>query len=184
MSLESGSIPLSSDVRIRPEETRWAKRRSIEIRLGIDAKDIANLELEDFIDEAMVDVQADLDLSEIDYSTWTLYSLVPNLIRKAVIYGAIEILLARKLESFKTRVIPSMGPMRYEVIERDATKAINYFREKRETSVDSYIRGASGGDVMRSSTRDEEPIFDMDDLEDKVLFGAGETSWFEWLLGR
>jgi len=37
---------------------------------------------------------------------------------------------------------------------------------------------------MSTSTIDEEPIFDMKDLEDKVLLGAGETPWLKWLLGR
>jgi len=182
--LIDASKTFSIDVRIRPKETKWAKRESIEIRLGIDARDIGDLDLEDFIDEAMTDVQADLDLADIDYSVWTSYPLVPGLIRKAVIYGAIEILVARKLESFKTRVLPSMGPMRYEVVERDAMKAINYFRDKRDLSVDTYVRSAVGGDVMRSSTIDESPIFDMDDLEDKVEGAGEETSWMVWLLGK
>lgn len=182
--VEESSSALSLDVRIRPEETRWAKRKSVEIRLGIEARDIGNLDLDDFIDEAMVDVQADLDLVEIDYSSWTSYSLVPGQIKKAVIYGTIEILVARKLESFKTRVVPSMGPIRYEIVERDAMKAINYFKGKRDSSVEIYVRTLAGGDVMRSSTIDEEPVFDMDDLEDKVLGVKEETSWLTWLLGH
>jgi len=182
--LLEGSKALSVEVRIRPEETRWAKRRSIEIRLGSDARDIPDLELEDFIDEAMIDVKAELDLADIDYSGWTLYSLVPGQVVRATIYGTIEILLARKLESFKTRIVPAVGPMRYEVIERDAMKAINYFRGKKEEALEKTLRDQIGGRVMSTSTIDEEPIFDMKDLEDKVMLGAGETPWFRWLLSR
>ena len=140
--------------------------------------------MEDFIQEGMVDVQGELDVQEIDYSTWTVYSLVPNQIRRATMYAAIEIILARKLESFKNRVIPMMGPIRYETIERDASKAINYFRSKRDEALEKYIASVgTGGSYMHSSTMDEEPVFDMKDLQDKVQ-GYAETSWITWLLGQ
>ena len=169
---------------IRHETGLWCKVRSIHVRLGIDAKDIRDLHLEDFILEAMIDVQTELDLADVDYSSWIKYSLVPNSIRIATMYGAIVILIARKVQSFKTRLIPSVGPMRYEVIERDSTKAIKYFEGRRDLALEQYVdkQIAVFGSAMSSSTMDEEPVFDMIDLQDKVG-GVGERSWYRWLLG-
>jgi len=171
-------------VTIRQESDLWTTEKSIHIRLGITEEDIKDLQLDDFIREAMVDTQSELDLAEVDYSSWTKLSVVPNIIRKAVTYGAIEILLARKLQSFKNRIIPYAGPVRFEVVERDATKAIQYFHSKWELGVEKYIAASKGGSVLAVSTADEEPIFDMDDLEDKVQLTAEYTSWYIWLLRR
>lgn len=176
---------LSSNVRVRQETSRWAKVRSIQIRQRFDPTDLRDIEVEDFIDEAMIDIQAELDLQEINYSTWTVYSSVPGQIRRATIYATIEILLASKLESFKARIIPTMGPVRVQIVERDAMKAIDFFKRKREEAVRKFISTVKGGgSYMRSSTIDDEPIFDMEDLQDKVTLEGAETSWFKWLLGN
>lgn len=184
----SDSKALSFNMSIRPETSLWCKTRSIHIRLGIDPKDIRDYELEDFITEAMADVQGDLDLLEIDYTAWTKLSLVPILVRIAVMYKAIAILTARKVDSFKTRLVPSVGPMRYDVLERDSSKAIEYFESKSSLALEKYssgsITGGGSGGMIISSTEDEEPIFDMTDLQDKVTGTSGETSWYHWLLGH
>jgi hypothetical protein len=166
---------------INPDSTLWTTIESIHTRLGSDQEDIKDIPLEDFIIEAMIDVQAELDLADIDYSGWTTLTNVPNMIRKAVTYGAIEILIARKLQSFKSRVIPYAGPVRFEAIERDATKAIDYFHSKMQISLDKYIAKSQGGKIIMSSTEDEEPVFSMEDIEDTVQ-GAEEESWYTWLL--
>jgi len=167
------SKKMKAVITIRQESDLWTTQKSIHIRLGITEEDIRDLQF---------DVQAELDLADIDYSTWTKLSLVPNMIRKAVTYGAIEILLARKLQSFKSRVVPYAGPVRFEVVERDASKAIQYFHAKMELSLEKYVAISQGGKILATSTEDEEPIFDMEDLEDKVQESAEYTSWYVWLL--
>jgi hypothetical protein len=166
---------------INPDSTLWTTIESIHTRLGTDQEDIKDIPLEDFIEEAMIDVQAELDLADIDYSGWVTLTNVPNMIRKAVTYGAIEILIARKLQSFKSRVIPYAGPVRFEAIERDSIKAIDYFHSKMQTSLDKYIAKSQGGKIIMSSTEDEEPVFSMEDIEDTVQ-GEDEESWYTWLL--
>ena len=177
---------LSAKFQIPSVPIQWALRRSIDARLGMSAKDLGDLAMEDFISEGMLDVKGELDVQEISYSSWTRYPLVPNQIKRATMYATIEIIIARKLQSFKSRVIPSIGPLRYEVVERDSMKAINYFHGKRMEAIDKYVATqAAGGSYMSSSTIDEEPVFDMKDLQDKAAGEVdGETSWFRWLLGR
>lgn len=182
----NGSIDLVGRFTIpKVELVQWALARSIHARLGMTAKDLGDIAMEDFIEEAMVDVKAELDVQEINYSTWTAYTEVPNHIRVATIYGTIVIITARKLQSFKSRVVPMMGNIRFEVIERDSMKAINYFTKKRDDAIEAYVAAASeGGSYMSSSTIDEDPIFDMDDLQDKAAgVGVSETSWHTWLRG-
>jgi len=127
----------------------------------------------------MEDTQGYLDNAGLSYSEWTDITLVPVQILRAVTYGTVAALYARHTQTFRSQVIPSITPVTVTVIG-DAEKAMNYWEDRMNQMLEFYVT-SQGGDVMLTSTLDEEPIFSMEDIPEEV---TEFVSWRIWLQER
>jgi len=57
---------------------------------------------------------------------------------------------------------------------------MNHWREKMNRALEFYVT-SQGGDVMITSTDDEEPVFSMEDIPPEL---TDFTPWYQWLMRR
>jgi len=140
---------------------------------------IGNAIFEYVIEGVMQDIQSYLINAGLDYSGWTDIVLTPKLIRRATTYGTVAALYARRAKTFATRVIPTMAPVTITAIG-DEERAMNHWLEKMNEALEFYVT-SRGGDVMLTSTDDEEPVFSMEDIPPEL---TDYTPWYLWLMKR
>jgi hypothetical protein len=157
----------------------WTSRRYINGVIELDEKLLGDASLEYVIEGVMEDTQGYLDNAGLPYSDWTNLTLVPVQILRAVTYGTVAALYARHTQTFRGQVIPSITPVTVTVIG-DAEKAMNYWEERTDQMLEFYVT-SQGGDVMLTSTPDEEPVFSMEDIPEEV---TEYVSWRVWLQQR
>ena len=157
----------------------WTSRRYINGVIELDEKLLGDAILEYVIEGVTEDTQGYLDNAGLSYSEWTDITLVPVQILRAVTYGTVAALYARHTLTFRSQVIPSITPVTVTVIG-DAEKAMNYWEDRMEQMLEYYIT-SQGGDVMLTSTPDEEPVFSMEDIPEEV---TEFVSWRIWLQER
>ena len=154
----------------------WTNRRYINGVIDLDEKLLGDATLEYVIEGVMEDIQGYLENADLSYSSWTNITLIPLQILRATTYGVVAALYARHTQTFKSRVIQSITPVRPTVIG-DTEKAMNYWEGRLNEMLELYV-ASQGGLVMDSSTADEEPIFTMDDIPEEV---TGYMPWRRWL---
>jgi len=157
----------------------WTSRRYINGVIELDEKLLGDASLEYVIEGVMEDTQGYLDNAGLSYSEWTDITLVPVQILRAVTYGTVAALYARHTQTFRSQVVPSVTPVTVTVIG-DAEKAMNYWEDRMNQMLEFYVT-SQGGDVMLTSTPDEEPIFSMEDIPEEV---TEYVSWRIWLQER
>jgi len=157
----------------------WTNRRYINGIIELDEKLLGDAILEYVIEGVMEDTQGYLDNAALSYSDWTNITLVPVQILRAVTYGTVAALYARHTQTFRSQVIPSVTPVTVTVIG-DAEKAMNYWEDRMNQMLEFYVT-SQGGDVMLTSTPDEEPVFSMEDIPEEV---TEYVSWRVWLQER
>jgi hypothetical protein len=157
----------------------WTNRRYINGVIELDEKLLGDAILEYVIEGVMEDTQGYLDNAGLSYSEWTNITLVPVQILRAVTYGTVAALYARHTLTFRSQVIPSVTPVTVTVIG-DAEKAMNYWEDRMNQMLEFYVT-SQGGDVMLTSTPDEEPVFSMEDIPEEV---TEFVSWRLWLQER
>ncbi len=157
----------------------WTSRRYINGVIELDEKLLGDASLEYVIEGVMEDTQGYLDNAGLPYSDWTNLTLVPVQILRAVTYGTVAALYARHTQTFRGQVIPSVSPVTVTVIG-DAEKAMNYWQDRTDQMLEFYVT-SQGGDVMLTSTSDEEPVFSMEDIPEEV---TEYVSWRVWLQQR
>ncbi|GAH68526.1 unnamed protein product, partial [marine sediment metagenome] len=157
----------------------WTSRRYINGVIELDEKLLGDASLEYVIEGVMEDTQGYLDNAGLSYSEWTDITLVPVQILRAVTYGTVAALYARHTRTFRSQVIPSVTPVTVTVIG-DAEKAMNYWEDRMNQMLEFYVT-SQGGDIMLTSTPDEEPVFSMEDIPEEV---TEFVSWRIWLQRR
>jgi len=157
----------------------WTSRRYVNGVIELDEKLLGDASLEYVIEGVMEDTQGYLDNAGLPYSEWTDITLVPVQILRAVTYGTVAALYARHTQTFRSQVIPSITPVTVTVIG-DAEKAMNYWEDRMNQMLEFYVT-SQGGDVMITSTEDEEPVFSMEDIPEEV---TEFVSWRVWLQRR
>jgi len=157
----------------------WTNRRYVNGVIELDEKLLGDAILEYVIEGVMEDTQGYLDNAGLSYSEWTNITLVPVQILRAVTYGTVAALYARHTQTFRSQVIPSVTPVTVTVIG-DAEKAMNYWEDRMNQMLEFYVT-SQGGDVMLTSTLDEEPVFSMEDIPEEV---TEYVSWRVWLQQR
>jgi len=164
---------------IRPLYRLWTNRRYLNGVVELNETLLGNAILEYVIEGVMQDIQSYLINAGLGYSEWTDISLTPKLIKRATTYGAVAALYARRTKTFTTRVIPTIAPVTITAIG-DEERALNHWRDKMNKALEYYVT-SQGGDVMLTSTNDEEPVFSMDDIPPVI---SAYTPWYQWLLRR
>jgi len=157
----------------------WTNRRYVNGVVELTETLIGNAIFEYVIEGVMQDIQSYLINAGLDYSDWTDIVLTPKLIRRATTYGTVAALYARRAKTFATRVIPTMAPVTLTAIG-DEERAMNHWREKMDKALEFYVT-SQGGDVMITSTDDEEPVFSMEDTPPEL---TDFTPWYQWLMRR
>lgn len=155
----------------------WTNRRYLNGVVDLSELDMRDAILEYVIEGVMEDLQGELTANSIDYSTWTDITLVPILIRRAVTYGVVASLYARKAKTFRSRVIPSVQPVTVTVMG-DERLAMEHWENRRDNALNKYLTSTDVDRVL-VSTADQEPVFSSD-LEDIPRQVTSETSWHEW----
>ncbi|GAG16411.1 unnamed protein product, partial [marine sediment metagenome] len=157
----------------------WTNRRYLNGVVELNETLIGNAILEYVIEGVMQDIQSYLINASLDYSGWTNIVLTPKLIRRATTYGTVAALYARRAKTFATRVIPTMAPVALTAIG-DEERAMNHWRDKMNQMLEFYVT-SQGGDVMLTSTPDEEPVFSTEDIPPEL---SDFTPWYLWLMRR
>jgi len=157
----------------------WTSRRYVNGVIELDEKLLGDASLEYVIEGVMEDTQGYLDNAGLSYSEWTDITLVPVQILRAVTYGTVAAVYARHTQPFRSQVIPRITPVTVTVIG-DAEKAMNYWEDRMNQMLEFYVT-SQGGDVMLTSTLDEEPVFSMEDIPEEV---TEYVSWRIWLQRR
>lgn len=174
-----GSADLPGTSWIRRPYRLWTNRRYLNGVIELNETLIGNAILEYVIEGVMQDIQSYLINAGLGYSEWTDITLTPRLIRRATTYGAVAALYARRARTFAARVIPTIAPVTITVIG-DEERAMNHWRSKMNKALEYYVT-SQDGDVMLTSTEDEEPVFSMADIPPTV---TDYTPWYEWLMKR
>jgi len=174
-----GSAELPSIFWVRHPYRLWTNRRYLNGVVELTELLIGNAILEYVIEGVMQDIQSYLINAGLDYSGWTNIVLTPKLIRRATTYGTVAALYARRAKTFATRVIPTMAPVTLTAIG-DEERAMNHWHDKMNQMLEFYVT-SQGGDVMITSTPDEEPIFSTEDIPPEL---TDFTPWYQWLLRR
>lgn len=164
---------------IRQPYRLWTNRRYVNGVVELTETLIGNAIFEYVIEGVMQDIQSYLINAGLDYSGWTDIVLTPKLIRRATTYGTVAALYARRAKTFATRVIPTMAPVTITAIG-DEERAMNHWLEKMNEALEFYVT-SRGGDVMLTSTDDEEPVFSMEDIPPEL---TDYTPWYLWLMKR
>ena len=171
------SINLPGQLWVRWPPRFWTNRRYLNGVIDLDEKLLGDAMLEYVIEGVMEDIQGYLENAALSYSSWTNITLIPLQILRATTYGVVAALYARHTQTFKSRVIQSITPVRPTVIG-DTEKAMNYWEGRLNEMLELYV-ASQGGLVMDSSTADEEPIFSMADIPEEPL--SEYVSWQRWL---
>jgi len=174
-----GSAELPAILWIRHPYRLWTNRRYLNGVVELTEILIGNAILEYVIEGVMQDIQSYLINAGLDYSGWTNIVLTPKLIRRATTYGTVAALYARRAKTFATRVIPTMAPVTLTAIG-DEERAMNHWRDKMNQMLEFYVT-SQGGDVMLTSTSDEEPVFSTEDIPPEL---TDFTPWYRWLMRR
>ena len=174
-----GSTDLSAIFWIRQSYRLWTNRRYLNGVVELTEILIGNAILEYVIEGVMQDIQSYLINAGLDYSGWTDIVLTPKLIRRATTYGTVAALYARRARTFATRVIPTMAPVTLTAVG-DEERAMNHWRDKMNQMLEFYVT-SQGGDVMLTSTPDEEPVFSTEDIPPEI---TDFTPWYIWLMRR
>ena len=172
-----GSADLPGQLWVRWPPRLWTNRRYINGVIDLDEKLLGDAKLEYVIEGVMEDIQGYLENADLSYSSWTNITLIPLQILRATTYGVVAALYARHTQTFKSRVIQSITPVRPTVIG-DTEKAMNYWEGRLNEMLELYV-AAQGGLVMDSSTADEEPVFSMADIPEEAV--SEYTPWHRWL---
>jgi len=176
---QSGSSDLLYKFWVRKPYRLWTNRRYLNGVVDLSETLIGNAILEYVIEGVMQDIQSYLINAGLDYSGWTDIVLTPKLIRRATTYGTVAALYARRAKTFAGRVIPTMAPVTLTVIG-DEERAMNHWRDKMNRALEFYVT-SQGGDVMITSTSDEEPVFSTEDIPPEL---SDFTPWYQWLMRR
>jgi len=174
-----GSAELPAIFWIRHPYRLWTNRRYLNGVVELTETLIGNAIFEYVIEGVMQDIQSYLINAGLDYSEWTDIVLTPKLIRRATTYGTVAALYARRAKTFATRVIPTMAPITITAIG-DEERAMNHWRDKMNKALEFYVTSQSG-DVMITSTPDEEPVFSTEDIPPEL---TDFTPWYLWLMTR
>ncbi|MCW3988647.1 MAG: hypothetical protein NWE88_01070 [Candidatus Bathyarchaeota archaeon] len=174
-----GSADLPAIFWVRHPYRLWTNRRYLNGVIELTETLIGNAILEYVIEGVMQDIQSYLINAGLDYSGWNNIVLTPKLIRRATTYGTVAALFARRAKTFATRVIPTMAPVALTVIG-DEERAMNHWRDKMNQMLEFYVT-SQGGDIMLTSTPDEEPVFSTEDIPPEL---TDFTPWYLWLMER
>jgi hypothetical protein len=177
----STSSMLSAKFYTRFPPRLWTNRRYINGVIDMKEIDMGDAILEYVIEGVMEDIQGMLEANSVSYSTWTDISLVPVLIRRAVTYGTVASLYARRSKTFRSRVIPSVAPVTVTVMG-DEEAAMRHWETRRDDAINTYLTTINVDRIL-VSTADQEPVFSSD-LEDIPPELTSETSWHEWVRQR
>lgn len=159
----------------------WTNRRYINGVVDLSELDMGDAILEYVIEGVMEDVQGELEANSVDYSTWTDITRVPVLIRRAVTYGTVAALYARRARTFRSRVIPSVSPVTVTVLG-DEQLAMQHWEGRMNKALNDYLTNIDVDRIL-VSTADQEPVFSST-LEDIPPEIDRETSWHDWLRQR
>jgi len=157
----------------------WTNRRYVNGVVELTETLIGNAIFEYVIEGVMQDIQSYLINAGLDYSEWTDIVLTPVLIRRATTYGTVAALYARRARTFASRVIPTIAPVTLTAIG-DEERAMNHWIGKMNRALEFYV-SSQGGDVMITSTPDEEPVFTTEDIPPEL---SDFTPWYQWLIRR
>jgi len=174
-----GSTEFPAIFWIRHPYRLWTNRRYLNGVVELNENLIGNAILEYVIEGVMQDIQSYLINAGLDYSGWTNIVFTPKLIRRATTYGTVAALYARRARTFSTRVIPTITPVTLTAIG-DEERAMNHWRDKMNQMLEFYVT-SQGGDVMLTSTPDEEPVFSTEDIPPEL---SDFTPWYLWLMRR
>lgn len=172
-------VELPAILWVRQPFRLWTNRRYINGVVELTETLIGNAIFEYVIEGVMQDIQSYLINAGLDYSEWTDIVLTPVLIRRATTYGTVAALYARRARTFASRVIPTIAPVTLTAIG-DEERAMKHWLGKMNKALEFYV-SSQGGDVMITSTPDEEPVFTTEDIPPEL---SDFTPWYQWLMRR
>jgi hypothetical protein len=150
---------------VRPPYPLWTNRRFINGIIELHEVLVGDEVLEETILGVMNDVRGWLiSNGDESYDRWADISLTPRSIIRAVTFGTVASLYARRIYApAKTRSVVSVAPVSVNVkVITSFEAAMEYWEDRMNESLDSYLTLVS--QRIYVSTIDEEPVFTMEDI--------------------